>query len=104
MLKLIPEERPERPDRNTEVHATRKNKKKKQSPPKLQQKFDREMGDEQRVLKTVCVKFIRYIKTESPSDTDRSDLIHDLQKSVLSLQRQRQKLMWRARSKKKRKE
>jgi hypothetical protein len=64
--------------------------------PKLQQKVDHEIKKEEGILQNVCVKFVRFIKDgENHSVQEIGELIHGLQKSVLSLQRKRQKLMWR---------
>lgn len=97
MLKLIPQENPDPKDvaRKVARSVQRTIKKKKfYGTPKLRQKFEVQMKKENKILQIVSTKLLRFVKGDQKhSEGEVSDLIHSLQKSVLSLQRQRHKLL-----------
>jgi|GEM_PF-6570362 len=97
MLKLIPEERPDSSRRKKTTGTGVK------PVLKLQQKKQQEIRTENGLIQAVSVKLTRFIKnTHKATEEDMSDLIHSLQRTVLSLQRLRTKIQ-RANPKKKKK-
>jgi len=89
MLKLIPRE-------NTSP-SKRRNKKIKTrivAIPKLQQKLDAEMREENQTIKSAYLHLVNYIhKAGSSSLKEMGELIHSLQRSVLSLEKKRTKIL-----------
>jgi hypothetical protein len=56
------------------------------------------------IFKTLCIKLLRFVKnTGRHTGEEMGDLIHMLQRSVLALQRQRNKILMEEQKKKKRK-
>jgi len=105
MLKLIPQE-------NSDAHVGIKKirykvftkKKKVLISPKLQQKYQHEARTEKSVLERICKKLLLSLKGDKNlSQQEIGELIHGLQKSILGLQRQRQRLLWQEQKKKKQK-
>lgn len=104
MLKPIPQEQaaenngPQRARQNPKRGQQRGRQKtptRKTLAPKLQQKQAEELKVEHHILHGVCVKFVHFIKeTGTQTEQEIEELIHGLQKSVLSLQKQRQKIVW----------
>ena len=61
---------------------------------KLQLKLNRENPADQNVLKSACVELIKYVKNaEAFSVNELNELIHNLQRSVLNLQRKKFKII-----------
>ncbi len=79
MLKLIPAERPE--GRGGKKHKN----------PKLQQKNTLEVAHHRKILKIVGYKLMGMAKKSNPSAEEVTDLIHGLHKSIICLEKQRQK-------------
>lgn len=91
MLKLIPEENPENIAKQKKAV-----KPKKSSNPahtlKFQQKNQHEIRIENGILQTVTVKLARFMKSSSKAtELEMSELIHSLQRTVLTIQRIRHK-------------
>ncbi len=89
MLKLIPRE-------NTQSSGLRKKKIKTKilAIPKLQQKNDAETGEENQNIKSAYLHLVRYFrKAGDYSLKEMGELIHTLQKSVISLEKKRMKAM-----------
>ena len=111
MLKPIPRENSEQHDSSQALHpasqtgkAVTRHKKTSSFVPKLVQKLEHQWKSDKTVLQTVCVKMIKFVQKEKQQDErEVRELIHGLQKSILSLQRHRQKLVWAEQKKKKRK-
>ena len=97
MLKLIPQENP----------PAEKAKEVKKSGPKIHfekfiRKEDQDSNIDQRTVKFTFVKLVDYFKkAEKYGIKEMGDLIHSLQRSVLSLQRKRNKLLRQQHHKKK---
>lgn len=103
MLKLIPQEKPENNTCKSKNGSQKNRRKNKTLAPKLRQKFEYEMKNEKNILHTICIKMVNFVKNEKAHTCDDvSELIHGLQKSILSLQRQRQKMVWHEQKKRKR--
>jgi hypothetical protein len=53
-------------------------------------------------IKNVCIKLIRFVQGQGGNSHEQvSDLIHNLQRSVLSLERERQRMLQQEKKKKK---
>ncbi len=103
MLKPIPRENSEQQDSSQVGSGTAPKQRKKTSfIPKMVQKLEHQWKNDKTAFQTVCVKMIRFVQKEKQHDErEVRDLIHGLQKSILTLQRHRQKLVWAAQKKKK---
>lgn len=91
MLKLIPEERPES---NSKKKKSVKSGKRENSSQifKFQQKAQQDIKVENGILQTVSVKLARFMKNSSKAtEQEMSELIHSLQRTVLTVQRIRHK-------------
>ena len=107
MLKPIPQEIPPN-GHSSQSHSTAKirhlsPKKKTAFLNKLQQKMEAEQKVDHKIIKVTFVKLLKYVKKSENDDVgEMGDLIHSLQRSALSLERKRAKLL-REQTKKKRK-
>lgn len=91
MLKLIPEERPES---NSKKKKSVKSEKRESSSQifKFQQKAQQDIKVENGILQAVSVKLARFMKNSSKAtEQEMSELIHSLQRTVLTVQRIRHK-------------
>lgn len=91
MMKLIPEEHPENISKQKKAVKTAKPAKPAQTL-QFQQKAQREIKIENGILQTVTVKLARFMKNSSrATEQEMSELIHSLQRTVLTIQRIRHK-------------
>jgi hypothetical protein len=91
MMKLIPEEHPENISKQKKAVKTAKPVKPAQTL-QFQQKAQREINIENGILQTVTVKLARFMKNSSrATEQEMSELIHSLQRTVLTIQRIRHK-------------
>lgn len=89
MMKLIPEEKPEN---ITKPKKAVKSVKSSNHALKFQQKAQHEIKIENGILQTVTVKLARFMKNSSrATEQEMSELIHSLQRTVLTIQRIRHK-------------
>ena len=91
MLKLIPEERPDSQPKGKKSVKARKTENAAHQL-KFQQKAQHAMRVENSILKAVTIKLDRYMKNSSrATEQEMSELIHSLQRTVLTIQRVRHK-------------
>ena len=108
MLKLIPSEGPGKVDKIRRAQKKKIKKAHKINKSKsaliVRQKKVWENEKERGILKFVCVSLINFIKSTKSSTIDEvSEIIQALQRSILSLERQKIKMMRKERDKKRRK-
>jgi hypothetical protein len=101
MLKPIPQENAENPV----VPKRKKSKILKSAPsPSLQNISQTNRDKDQEVIRKVSVKFFHFVKNNIQHSAEEvSEIIHGLQRSVLSLERQRMRLMVEKNKKKRKK-
>lgn len=106
MLKPIPQEKPDPQNLAKQiarsVHKTIGVKKHLALLPKLHQKMEHQKHKEKKFLHAVHFKMTKFLnKQKKHTHNEVSDMIVHLQKSVLCLQKQRQKMMWLEQKKRK---
>lgn len=99
MLKPIPQENSD----NTVVLKKKKRRSEKSKPsPSLQKVTQTNLNKDREIIQKVSVKFFQFVKSNNQQNEEEvSDLIHGLQRSVLSLERHRYRLMVEKNKKKK---
>lgn len=103
MLKLIPSEEPERINRirreqQKKVTSVQKavegEQGRKGAISKIQQKIFYEISKDMGFVKNMCVKLVGFLKKEEESSVEEiSEMITSLRKSILCLERQRERIM-----------
>jgi hypothetical protein len=103
MLKLIPNEGPERVNRIrreqqkkiTSVQEAVKGEQEKQGAiSKIQQRIFYEISKDMRFVKSMCVKLVGFLKKEEESSVEEiSEMINSLRRSIACLERQRARMM-----------
>jgi transposase len=62
--------------------------------PKMKRKYQAETNKDCGIMKNVCVKMIQFIRGEGKRSHEQvTELIHGLQRSVLSLERERRRML-----------
>ena len=93
MLKLIPHEESNGKSANNHNQGRRK----KGRAPLIatnQQQYFFEVKDQNGKLKKICIRLIKYVKGEKHSTQEVSEMIHDLQESILCLEKQKKQILW----------
>lgn len=112
MLKLIPSEGPSkikkiRKAQREKIISIQKKKNAANSKSQVnvvasivQQKYELELEKEKGIIRTVCAKLIGFVKNTAGFTIDEiNDTIHAMKRSILSLERQRDKIVRKERKK-----